>query len=71
MAIITEKEVHISTIVAGDTVRHNGDLRTVCNCDLGRSEMMGLTLFGDSYHMGYKTVTKVIIANPRSFSVNK
>lgn len=57
-----EKQVHITTIKAGDTVMHNDVMMTVCDSDLSRVDMLGVTLFGDSYHMGYKTVTKVIFA---------
>ena len=53
------KEVHISAIKAGDTVIHNGHLRTVCANNITRSEFMGLQLFGDSYHLGHKKVTLV------------
>ena len=54
------KEVHISTIKVADTVLHDGHLKTVCRNNLGKSDFMGLTLFGDSYHSGYKKVKKVI-----------
>lgn len=56
----TIKNVHISTIRAGDTVIHQDKLMTVCNKDL-KSGFMGITLFGDAYVSGRKLVQKVII----------
>jgi len=50
---------HITTIRAGDTVVHNGELRTVCNTDISRVDLLGVTLFGDSYRAGHKSVIKV------------
>lgn len=43
---------HINMIRAGDTVLHNGKLRTVCNSDIKFRGFMGTTLFGDSYRLG-------------------
>lgn len=57
----TIKNVHISTIKAGDTVEHNGEMMTVCNSNIKRSDLFGATLFGDSYSMGYKLVKKIEI----------
>lgn len=45
-------KTHINRIRAGDTVLHNGELRTVCNSDIKRLGFMGATLFGDSYRSG-------------------
>lgn len=53
----TRKPVHIDTIRAGDTVEHNGVLKTVCPGDL-KSGFMGTTLFGDSYRLGTLPVMK-------------
>lgn len=55
------QETHISLITAGDTVLINKDLKTVCKNNLRECSFMGLTLFGDSYNLGYKPVKKVII----------
>ena len=55
------QEVHISTIKAGDAIEHNGELLTVCNCDIRCSDFMGDTLFGDSYSLGRKPVKKANI----------
>lgn len=54
-------DVHISTIKHGDTVLHNEKLMTVSRNDLSRVELLGVTLFGDSYYLGYKSVKKAII----------
>lgn len=52
-------EVHKSFIVVGDTVIHNGVMRTVGEKDLNYHVGLGITLFGDSYKVGWKLVTKV------------
>lgn len=52
--------VHISQINPGDTVLHNGEVLTVCKKDIKFGNLFGKTLFGDSYHAGYKSVTKVV-----------
>ncbi len=59
MSNMTTEEVHISRIESGDTIIHNGELRTACNRVIKKSEFMGKTLFGDSYRLGYKLVTRV------------
>ena len=52
----TIHEKHISLIKAGDTIEHNGELRTVCKSNISRTEFLGTTLFGDSYNCGHKPV---------------
>jgi hypothetical protein len=52
--------VHISQISVGDTVEHCGHLRTVNANHIKRDSFMGITLFGDSYNLGTKTVNKVV-----------
>lgn len=42
----------IYMIRSGDTVFHNGELRTVCDSDIKRGGVMGTSLFGDSYRSG-------------------
>lgn len=54
-------KVHISQIKSGDTILHNEEIKTVCNRIIKRCDFMGITLFGDSYNLGYKLVTKVLI----------
>lgn len=55
------KPVDISTIRPGDTVNHDGMVKTVSKSSLGRDHLLGITLFGDSYQGGRKKVKKVII----------
>lgn len=50
------RKIHISDVRPGDTVIHDGALRTVSRSDIRRSEFMGVTLFGDCYRLGYKPV---------------
>ena len=57
----TEQLTDIYNIRSGDTVIHNDKFMTVCSSDIKRSELMGLSLFGDNYHCGNKKVIKVII----------
>lgn len=45
-------KIHINDIRSGDTVFHNGELRTVCKSDIKRGGFMGTSLFGDSYRSG-------------------
>lgn len=52
---------HISNIVAGDTVEHNGKITTVCRKDIKKDAFFGVTLFGDSYRIGQQLVKKVNI----------
>lgn len=55
------KPTHIADIVPGDTIHHEGNLRTVCKANVKKGGLFGTTLFGDSYQSGYKLVNKVII----------
>jgi hypothetical protein len=55
---MTFENVHISMIAVGDTVEHEGKLKTVCKNNIKRG-FCGRTLFGDSYHAGYKLVKRV------------
>lgn len=56
---IIMKKVHISTIKIGDTILHDGEVRTVGGNNIKHSGFMGISLFGDSYNLGYKLVTKI------------
>ena len=57
---VSIKPVHISQISVGDTIEHDGELKTVSGNNIKRNSFMGITLFGDSYNLGTKTVNKVI-----------
>ena len=52
----TIKPTHISDIKAGDTILHNGEVKTVSGNNIKGSTFIGKTLFGDSYNLGYKKV---------------
>jgi hypothetical protein len=54
------KPVHISQISVGDTIEHDGKLMTVCANNIKRDLFMGISLFGDSYNSGSKSVNKVV-----------
>lgn len=56
----TIKEVHISKIVQGSTVLHNGEIKTVSGTDINHDSFMGKCIFGDSYALGYKKVKEVV-----------
>ena len=53
------KKIHISRVRAGDTVLHNGKQTTVNKENIKYCSFMGLSLFGDSYNLGYKLLTKI------------
>ena len=58
--------VHISEIKPGDLIIREWDGAI---CEVGKNHIkyggfMGTSIFGDSYHSGYKKVRKVILFNP-------
>ncbi len=53
------ERVHISEITVGDTVYIDGVLRTVSRANFCPDGFMGPTLFGDSFHLGTKKITRV------------
>ena len=63
------KEVHISQISAGDTIHHDGAIRTVCGKDIKKDGFMGTSIFGDSYKSGHNLVKRVLIITPTSFGI--
>jgi len=56
MSNYTTEHKHISKIVSGDTIMHNGEMKTVTNTNIKHDAFMGTSLFGDSYNIGYKLV---------------
>jgi len=56
---IKRTQVHISTIQVGDTVEHDGYIRTVGKNNLKHCSLMGTSLWGDSYKIGRNKVTKI------------
>jgi hypothetical protein len=53
------EKVHISTIRIGDTVKHEGEIKTICKNVLKYSSFLGFSIFGDSYNLGHKKVEKI------------
>jgi len=67
---MTTKQVHISNIQQGDTVIHNGEMKTVSGTNIKRDAFMGTSIFGDCYRSGHQQVTLVdftqdLASNPR------
>jgi len=58
--MITEK-VHISQIRAGDTIKENRDneFKTVCFNNIKYDSFMGVSIFGDTYKLGYQLVERI------------
>ncbi|MEB0262888.1 hypothetical protein [Mucilaginibacter sp. 10I4] len=52
------KEVHLSEIRAGDTILHDGEIRTVGKENIKKG-FTGITLFGDPYRLGMIPVKKI------------
>ena len=61
----TVQEVHITRIKPGDSILYNGVIRTVCAENIKNSPGIGITLFGDSYRLGYLPVMRVKIQTSR------
>jgi hypothetical protein len=55
----TIKLAHISEIKSGDTILHNGEMRTVSGTDIKGNSFIGKTIFGDSYNLGNKQVERI------------
>lgn len=55
----TIKPAHILEVKAGDTILHNGEVKTVSGNNIKGNSFIGKTLFGDSYNLGYKQVQMV------------
>ena len=56
---------HIDNIRAGDIILHDNKEQTVCHKHIKRNSFMGITIFGDSYHLGTKPVMKKLIDTPK------
>ncbi len=63
-------DVHISQIRNGDTILHYDKIKTVNDCNIKRCDFMGITIFGDSYNLGYKSVKKIISNELRQANKN-
>jgi hypothetical protein len=57
------ESVHISQITVGDTIIHDGEMRTVNANNIKNDSFLGRSIFGDSYNLGTKKVIKVMIEN--------
>ena len=57
---ITTEEVNIRLIRHGDCVIHEGRQMTVCAKDIKWCPLMGVSIFGDCYHLGYKKVKRMV-----------
>ena len=52
-------EVHITDIRVGDTVLYRGELKTVCQNNIRKDDILGVMLWGDSFRAGIIPVQKV------------
>ncbi len=59
VSILTTKQTHISQIRSGNTIIHEGKIVEVSDKDIRVGGFLGTSIFGDSYHSGYKKVTLV------------
>ena len=53
--------VHVRDIRPGDAIVHGGEVRTVSVNNIKRCPLMGVSIFGDSYHLGHRPVTRVVL----------
>ena len=56
---IRVEKVHISQIKSGDVILHEGILSTITNTNIKYCSFMGISIFGDTYNLGYKSVIKI------------
>jgi hypothetical protein len=55
------EQVHVALIRPGDAVLFDGKMRTVCRKDLHRDDLMGVTLWGDSFRLGTVPVLRAMM----------
>jgi hypothetical protein len=60
----TIEKDHIGNIRVGDTIIHNGEMKTVSGNNIKRDAFMGTSVFGDTYNSGCKPIQKVIFTKP-------
>jgi hypothetical protein len=53
--------VHKNAINKGDTVIYKGKVKTVSGTDIKNDNIMGITIFGDSFKLGKEPVIKLLI----------
>lgn len=51
--------VSVKAITVGDTVMHQGNMRTVGKNDIKHDPLFGVLLFGDSYNLARILIEKV------------
>lgn len=56
---LLKEKIHIDQVKNGDVIFHEGEERTVNNCNIKYSPFMSTTVFGDSYNLGNKPVIKI------------
>jgi|14BtaG_2_1085337.scaffolds.fasta_scaffold21476_3 hypothetical protein len=52
----TINKKHISKVCSGDTIFHQGEIKTLGDRWISHCPFMGKSIWGDSYHSGYKPV---------------
>jgi Golgi nucleoside diphosphatase len=52
--------VHIDKITAGDTIIFDGKEKTLSKKDIGKDDLLGKTIYGDSFKSGKKKVERVL-----------
>jgi hypothetical protein len=55
------KYVDRSTIKAGDTIIYDGKVKTVSKNNIGKDDLLGITIFGDSFKNGNEPVKLVLM----------
>ncbi|UIW11641.1 MAG: hypothetical protein [Enterobacter phage ENC7] len=53
-------KVSIKDITVGDTVIHEGKMKTVGKKDIKRDPLFGVLLFGDSFNLGRTFIERVV-----------
>lgn len=53
--------IHISKLRVGDTILHDGKEKTVSANNIKKCPFMGISVFGDTYNLGYKPITRIIL----------
>ena len=54
------KETHIDLLEHGDTILHNGEVKTLTQDWIRWCPFMGRSIWGDTYRLGYKPATLVV-----------
>lgn len=54
--LVNKNDIQVGDII----ICKDGAMRTVCRNNIKYDSFMGLSIFGDTYRLGYEPVTKVI-----------